>query len=322
MFLKAVTPNFQLDAEGFMANLAVWTMVTWMSLGFLRRLCITAPVAPKYASATVAPPAIGFTEVATVLVLLNAMFALFVAIQFRYLFGGASMVQLTPDLSYADYARKGFFELLTVVALALPLLIGAHNLVPQGGSKKRSAFRLLGGVMVVLLFIVAISALQRMRLYVDAYSLSPLRLYASAGMVYLLTLLALFLGTTLLGRSDRFALGALGCLALVVGGLNFVNPDAQIARYNLSHGEIAKVDANLLGSLSADATPVLLESFDRLPRDSQITLSSYLVPIFEDERHWASFNAGWLRGFKAFEPRWSALQALCKSAPTNVEAGE
>src|SRR3546814_9714779 len=51
---------------------------------------------------------------------LAALFALFVVVQLRYLFGGEDAVQRSVDLTYAQYARRGFFELVTASLLLLP----------------------------------------------------------------------------------------------------------------------------------------------------------------------------------------------------------
>ena len=44
-------------------------------------------------------------------------------VQFRYLFGGAALVQVSETLTYAEYARRGFFELVAVAALLLPIML-------------------------------------------------------------------------------------------------------------------------------------------------------------------------------------------------------
>ena len=40
------------------------------------------------------------------------MFLAFIVVQLRYFFGGAAQVEVVPGLTYADYARRGFFELV------------------------------------------------------------------------------------------------------------------------------------------------------------------------------------------------------------------
>ena len=60
---------------------------------------------------------LGIVELGIVLGLLDVLFLAFVLVQFRYLFGGAELVQVSATLTYAEYARRGFFELVAVAAL-------------------------------------------------------------------------------------------------------------------------------------------------------------------------------------------------------------
>ena len=63
----------------------------------------------------------------------------------RYLFGGSEWVQRVAGLTYAEYARRGFFELVVVAALVLVLLLIAHWLLrPEGGADQR-VFAVLAG---------------------------------------------------------------------------------------------------------------------------------------------------------------------------------
>ena len=108
---------------------------------------------------------LGIVEVGIVLGLLDLLFLTFVVIQVRYLFGGAGHVAATAGLTYAEYARHGFFELVTVTALALPLLLYRPLAAQDRDPRPRGLFKALAGIMVVLLFVVVASALQRMYLY-------------------------------------------------------------------------------------------------------------------------------------------------------------
>ena len=54
-----------------------------------------------------------FTTTATVLAALDLLFLLFVALQARWLFGGAGVIEATTGLTVSEYARRGFFELVT-----------------------------------------------------------------------------------------------------------------------------------------------------------------------------------------------------------------
>jgi hypothetical protein len=205
---------------------------------------------------------LGIVEVGIVLGLLDLLFLAFVVIQVRYLFGGAARVATTAGLTYAEYARRGFFELVTVTALALPLLLLAHWLLRTETRAHERVFRALAGVMIGLLFVVVASALQRMYLYQQEFGLTELRLYTTVLMVWISAVLLWFVLTVMRSRRDLFAFGALVAGFSAIFAINAINPDAIIARTNIERAEHGReLDVYYLTILSADAVPVLVESF-------------------------------------------------------------
>jgi hypothetical protein len=152
------------------------------------------------------------------------------------------------------------------LALVLVLLLDA---VRRGGDRRGDLlFRALAGLTIALLVVVMVSAVQRMRLYVDEFGLSELRLYTTVFMVWLAIVFAWFCATTLRGEGKRFAIGALGAAFATLLALNALNPDALIARVNLERPPTARpVDVDYLLSLSADAAPTLITAIASLPGD-------------------------------------------------------
>jgi hypothetical protein len=53
-----------------------------------------------------------------VLVVIDAVVGLFVGLQIAYLFGGQSTI-VAAGMTYSDYARRGFFELVAAACLAV-----------------------------------------------------------------------------------------------------------------------------------------------------------------------------------------------------------
>ena len=205
---------------------------------------------------------LGIVEVGVVLGLLNALFLAFVAVQAGYLFGGAGRVAATAGLTYAEYARRGFFELVAVTALVIPVLLLADWLLRVEAPNQRRVFRALSGTMVALLAVIVASALHRMYLYLQEFGLTVSRVCATVFMVWLAFVLLWFALTVLRGERDRFAFGALmaGFAAALL--LNVVSPDALVARVNIERLEAGKrFDPYYLTVLSADAVPVLVRSF-------------------------------------------------------------
>src|SRR5207248_10267848 len=107
---------------------------------------------------------LGATEVAAALAVVDLLFLAFVLVQLRYLFGGQGLVETRVHLTYAQYARHGFFELVAVALLVLPLLLGADYLT-RGAERRARLVRMLSVALVALVLVVMASALQRMRLY-------------------------------------------------------------------------------------------------------------------------------------------------------------
>jgi hypothetical protein len=256
VFGEAVRNLFRWGGEELIEDAATVFFWSWLAAGLLWA-ALQAPGADPPLDG-IPRPALGATEIVTVLALLDGLFLAFVAAQGRYLFGGQAWVSGSVEMGWGEYARRGFFELVTVAALALPLLLALHALLRDRGGRGERAFRVLAGVLVALLFVVMVSAVQRMRLYQAAYGLTELRLYTTAFMAWLAVVLAWFAATVLRGAPRRFPRGAVLAGFAVLAGLNALNPDARIARTNLERAErTGKLDAAYLSSLSADAAPVV-----------------------------------------------------------------
>ncbi len=260
VFETLVVDLFGFDLAELFGHVFLTLFVAWVVAGLLW-VALLAGNPESLALPRPAALSLGVVEVGVVLGLLDALFLAFVAIQVRYLFGGAGRVVETAGLTYAEYARRGFFELVTVTALVLPLLLLAHWLLRAENRAHERTFGLLSGAMVALLFVIVASALQRMYLYTREFGLTELRLYTTIFMAWLSVILVWFLLTVLRGRRENFALGVLatGFAAILV--INVMNPDALIARVNVERMQAGeRFDARYLSGLSADAVPVMIEA--------------------------------------------------------------
>jgi len=260
---------------------------------------------------------LGIVPVGTALGLLDALFLLFVVIQLRYFFGGTDLIQRTTGLTYAEYARRGFFELVAASALVLPILLAADWAVRNEAPQQRRSFRSLAGLLILLLAVVMASALERMRLYVDQFGLSEVRLYATAFMVYVAGIVGWFGWTVLRGQPRRFAFGALVQGFAVLAGLHVLNSDAFIVRTNLGRlPHDRPFDAKYAASLSADAVPVLLAAVPRLGGAEQCRLSARLLARWaRGDDDWRNWNLARRRARQAVQGREADLQAVaCKES--------
>lgn len=223
----------------------LWTLLTFSALWFLRH-----PPERKAPGASRSPaPAAPFVPV---LALLDAVYAVFVVIQFTYLFGGAQTAAM--EGGWAEYARSGFFQL--VKASALDLLV---VLVCAARAERKPAVKLLSTLLLALTAVVLFSAYWRMRLYITAYGLSLLRAETLWAMLFIAACLVLA-GVKVWRPGFRFwpFFAALGLFGWVI--FNAVNVDARIAEHNVDaylSGTLEEVDVEYLSGLSADALPAL-----------------------------------------------------------------
>jgi Domain of unknown function (DUF4173) len=264
VFNRLMTDNLAVRLEFLTSHTAAVITWAWVTAGVLRLLLSGGE--PKPQPTRVGGGRYGLAEVGTVLVIVDLLFLAFVLVQLRYLFGGHELVRALTGLSYAEYARSGFFQLVWVAALSLPFLLLADWLLERRDPVTRRRFRWLAALMLLLLNIMLASALFRMRLYTLEYGLTELRFYTTAFMGWLVLVFGWFAATVLRGRRRRFGAGALTAGFLVLAVLNLVNPDNLIARTNLARAvEGRSFDVEYAARLSADAVPTLLAGVSKLP---------------------------------------------------------
>lgn len=268
------------------------------------------------------PPFLGILEASMVLGSVILLFASFVTIQFQYFFGGQANIHL-DGFTYAEYARRGFGELVTVAFFSLLLLFVLAAITKRQSETQRRLFSALASGMVALVLVILVSAYQRLTLYEAAYGFSRLRTYTHVFLVWLGILLIVTILLEVLRKERHFALAIL--LAAIGFGisLNFVNVDAFIVRQNIvrelsADEDKAPLDAQYFLTLSNDSIPPLSAAIQAptLPDTVKETLSATLVCIQAERRSsddfpWPSFHFSrlaadralfevkpWLRGYQ------------------------
>jgi two-component system, OmpR family, sensor histidine kinase BaeS len=205
------------------------------------------------------PVAHRFEWLAPVLVV-NAVFAVFLVAQAAVIFGGHDYVERTTGLTYADYVHQGFGQLTVATALTLLVIWATARKVPRDTAADRTWMRVSLGLLCLQTLVVVSSALHRMDVYQDAYGFTQLRLLVDVFEAWLgLLVVAVAVAGVLLRATwlPRFALIS-GVVALLV--LAAINPDAWIARQNIDRFDATgRVDWTYLRSLSDDAVPVLAD---------------------------------------------------------------
>jgi hypothetical protein len=207
-----------------------------------------------------------------ILGLVDLLFLRYVIIQVPYLFGGMEFIQNTPDFKLAEYARRGFGELVAVSALVLPILLVGHWLLRRESNLPERVFRILAGIQIALVFVIMASAVQRLLLLTGelGYGLTTVRFYPMVVMSWLAVVFGWFALTVFRGARNRFAWGALWSAIVILGATNLMNPDAFIARTNIAlMNQGRQFDASYNARLSADAIPSVVSALPDMSTNDQ-----------------------------------------------------
>ncbi|MFF0721971.1 DUF4153 domain-containing protein [Micromonospora sp. NPDC003816] len=232
---------------------------------------------------------LGPVEWAPPIAALTTLFAGFVLVQFTVLFGGQRHVLSTTGLSYAEYARSGFWQLVAVTVLTLAVLGGVTRWARRDTPRDRVLLRILLGLLSALSVVIVVSALSRMWTYQKVYSFTGERVFVMAfevllGAVFLMVLVA---GVRWRGGWIPRLTTALAVVMLL--GLAALNPEDYVARRNIDrYQETGRIDAWYLRALSADATPALAA----LPDPVRRCTLSWIADDLAEPDPWYAWNRG------------------------------
>jgi hypothetical protein len=216
------------------------------------------------------------------------LFASFVAVQLTVLFGGHEHVLETAGLTYSEYARQGFWQLIAAAVLTLAVVGGATLFARPETRLDRLLLRGLLAALCGLTIVVLVSAIHRLGLYEDAYGLTRDRLLAEAFAVWLGVLFALVIAAGAWSRV-RTQLPRIGVAVTAAGLIAFsaASPDRLIAERNVDRWkETSEIDRFYLATLSADAVPALLQ----LPQHQRLYAFDELETELARDEPWYSAN--------------------------------
>jgi Domain of unknown function (DUF4173) len=275
----------------------------WGAAALLR----VASVSPPGRLPVLRPP-IGAVEACIVLAGLCGLFAVFTAAQLVALSEGGRHVLATAGLTYAEYARSGFFQLLAVAVITLGVLLLLRAATGLTSPGQRAAFTIVAEVAVALTLVVVVVAVRRLNLYEDAFGLTMLRLYSEL-FSYWIGAVFLFLGAAQagVGRGRGWFVGAAVAagLALLLA-LNVVNPEAVVAGDQLAGTrQVRRTDVGYVARLSEDAIPTVAARLPDLDPVARADLHARLCAAEPDGvppsrfTGWAAWNLGRERAARA-----------------------
>lgn len=226
----------------------------------------------------------------TILSVINCVYLVFTSIQFAYIFGAINNV-LPPDFTYAEYARRGFFELLMVTLINFSLLLSSLKFTRKDGKLVTRSVQLLNSLLVLCTIVILTSAYSRMSLYETAYGYTYLRVLTHS---FMILLGVLFMIAFYKIWNERISLLKPYIVVSIVAYLiiNFANIDVLITKNNIDrYLETGKLDTHYLRNLSYDTIPQLVNLLD--DEKVSIDIKKYLAEkheVISKKQSWQSFN--------------------------------
>ncbi len=261
---------------------------------------------------------LGWTESGIVLAAVNLLFIVFVIIQVRYLFGGNANITET-GYTYAEYARRGFSELVAVAVLSIGLYMLLTTITRVETRFAKAGLSALSVLLMANVLVILASSLQRIMLYEQAYGFTRLRTYTH---VFIYWLAALIVTVVVLEMSRRRGHIALALVITAIGfgaSLAILNVDGFIVSRNVQRvaaGE--ELDLAHLNTLSTDAVPQMLMNYNdpALPKEAHDKLGAALAcreKVTNDPgtQAWQTFNFSQARAFNLLQKNkalWSQYQ--------------
>ena len=216
---------------------------------------VTVESVDKMASAFRFAPGV---TVYSALAALNLVYIVFFLSQLTYLFSAFNN-RLPELMTYAEYARRGFFELCAVAGINLAVIAAAHLIAKR---EKGRILQLETIALCLFTLMLIITAVSKMVMYIDTFGLTQLRVYTTWFMIVLFFIFAV----TAIRQFKTFN----AAKAMIVGfvifflALSYSNVDGRIAAYNIDrykNGTLESLDVQALTELSDAAVPYMYDLY-------------------------------------------------------------
>ncbi len=233
--------------------------------------------------------------ICTITIPICLLYTMFFASQSAYYFSAFSNI-LPQSLTYAEYARKGFFELCAVVVINIAIIFAISVFTKRTSEKPPRLLKIFTVILSTFTLLLIATAVSKMLMYIDNYGLSLLRVYTTwfmllTGLIFILLILKQFIPSLKIMRSS------VAVFVLMFGLLTFSDVDAQIAKYNVdcyTSGKFETVDVNMMYNLSDSAVKYIIplaQSKDQTIANSAREYLDNKINYFNSQKFdWRSFN--------------------------------
>jgi hypothetical protein len=205
------------------------------------------------------------------------VYLVFFISQWKYYISGF-LGKLPQNMIYSEYARKGFFELCGVAVINVILLILVAVFAKRKDDyKERPAIRLLSGLISLSSLILITTALAKMWMYIEAYGLTPKRVYSTWFMVSLFAIFLVALIKQIFVKMKLLPLAVVLSI-LFFGSFAVVGADSFIAEYNVNrylNGTLKEIDVEAMQDLGDAAIPSLVKVIEQSDKTKGTNFAEY-----------------------------------------------
>lgn len=201
--------------------------------------------------------------------------------QLAYFFSAfSSILPSGYKFTYAQYARRGFFELCVISVINLLFIFAAVLISEKKKNKISLAIKLPAAFIVFFTFVIIFTALSKMVMYIGVYGCTVLRICTSAFMIWLF-LLFIFLLIRIFVRQFDFLKSGLISALIILAILGIGNVNGQIAKYNYNAYKAGKIkmDVNYMAKLGDEGVPYLY----RLTKDKDGEIANKAKTAFNNK---------------------------------------
>jgi hypothetical protein len=241
-------------------------LLRWMPLPELQ-----GPVRPRAESLI-----FGHAAIRNSLIVFNLMFAVQTVLDLIFLWGG---VRLPDGMGHAEYAHRGAYPLIVTAILAGAFVLAAMR--KDGPGRSSPLIRTLVYLWIAQNVWLVISSLLRLKLYVEVYHLSEMRIAAAIWMGLVAIGLVLIVVKIALDRSNRWlVMSNLVALSLTLWTVSWLDLQSTIAFYNVRRsaevqGRGVGLDQYYTPELGPAAIPALDEFLTTAKFADQSTLTMF-----------------------------------------------
>lgn len=262
---------------------------------------------------------------------ISLCYILYLFSQLAYFFSAFKGLLPNGDITYAQYARKGFFEMCTIAIINLLIVIISLVISKKTNGKPSCIVCILTTFISVFTLIIIATSISKMVLYINEYGMTVLRLTTSAFMIFLsvvfiTSILRVYINNiNIIKTSLIFA----GLITLLLGT---VNVNAVCASYNYNayiSNKLDDIDIKAIYEFGEEGIPYIIkltvsEDHETAMEARRYLSKMYLYDYFDNMQNAQNFTLKDLKknqkysGFEYFNiPRHKGYKMLYKFIEKN-----